>query len=111
MFKYRLKELRKKHKLSQSELAKTFNITQTAISRLETGETSATEDIINKAADYFGVTTDYLLGRTNIKSIYNYIKKWCYLIWLYLYSIIFYLTFFTFSFIIELKLNKKKPTA
>lgn len=76
MFKYRLKELRKKHKLSQSELAKTFNITQTAISRLETGETSATEDIINKAADYFGVTTDYLLGRTNIKNIYHYVKKW-----------------------------------
>ena len=107
MFKDRLRTLRRSRNLSQENLAKIFNITQRSLSRLETGESAPTEDIINKAADFFGVSSDYMLGRTNIKNIYNYIKKWCYLIWLYLYSIIFYLTFFTFSFIIELKLNKK----
>lgn len=75
MFKKRLRELRKKHKLNQSELALIFNITQTAVSRLETGEVAPTEEIINKTADYFGVSTDYLLGRTNIKNIYIYLKK------------------------------------
>ncbi|WP_122639870.1 helix-turn-helix domain-containing protein [Romboutsia sp. Marseille-P6047] len=75
MFNKRLKELRKKHKLTQVELAKVFNITQRALSRLENGETAATEDIINKTADYFGVSSDYLLGRTNIKNIYLYLKK------------------------------------
>lgn len=76
MFKTRLRELRKMHKLSQSELASFFNITQTALSRLETGEVAPTEEIINKSADFFGVSADYLLGRTNIKNIYQYIKKW-----------------------------------
>lgn len=75
MFNKKLKELRKKNKLTQVELAKIFNITQRSLSRLESGETAATEDIINKTADFFGVSTDYLLGRTKIKNIYIYLKK------------------------------------
>ncbi|XTR39276.1 helix-turn-helix domain-containing protein (plasmid) [Paraclostridium tenue] len=75
MFKDRLKELRKKNKLSQTELAKVFNITQTALSRLETGETVATEEIIIKSAEFFNVSTDYLLCRTDIKNIYNFLKE------------------------------------
>lgn len=75
MFNIRLKELRKKYNLSQVELAKKFNITQRSLSRLEKGETAPTEYIINRAADVFNVSADYLLGRTNIKNIYKFLKK------------------------------------
>lgn len=75
MFKDRLKQLRKQNKLTQIELAKIFNITQTALSRLETGETVATEEIIVKSSIFFNVSTDYLLCRTDIKNIYQYLKE------------------------------------
>lgn len=75
MFKDKLKELRKSSKLSQSELAHKFNLTQRAYSRLERGETAATEEIILIAANFFNVSTDYLLDRTDIKNIYLYLKK------------------------------------
>lgn len=74
MFGERLKELRKKNRYTQKELAKILNITQTALSRLESGTTSANEDIIIKVADLFNVSADYLLGRTDIKNIYKYLK-------------------------------------
>lgn len=74
MFNEKLKELRLKHKLSQKDLAIKLNITQTALSRLECGTTTAHEDIINKVADLFDVSTDYLLGRTEIKNIYKFLK-------------------------------------
>lgn len=74
MFNKKLKELRLKRNLSQKELAKKLNITQTALSRLESGTTTAHEEIIVKVADFFDVSTDYLLGRTEIKNIYKFIK-------------------------------------
>ena len=74
MFNEKLKELRLKHKLSQKDLAIKLNITQTALSRLECGTTTAHEDIINQVADLFDVSTDYLLGRTEIKNIYKFLK-------------------------------------
>lgn len=74
MFIIKLKELRIKNKLTQKELAKRLNITQTALSRLENGTTTAHEDIIVKVADIFDVSTDYLLGRTEIKNVYHFIR-------------------------------------
>lgn len=74
MFNKRLRELRIKNKFSQKELAKKLNITQTALSRLENGTTAAHEEIIVKVADLFDVSTDYLLGRTEIKNVYKFIK-------------------------------------
>lgn len=74
MFNKKLKELRLKRNLSQKELATKLNITQTALSRLESGTTTAHEEIIIKVADFFDVSTDYLLGRTDIKNIYKFIK-------------------------------------
>ena len=58
----RIKELRESKGISQTELAKNFNLTYTAISRWETGlRTPTLEDII-LLAKFFDVTTDYLLG-------------------------------------------------
>ena len=61
----RLKELRKKKGISQLRLATDLNTTQNTISRYETGEREPGIDELIKIADYFNVSVDYLLERTN----------------------------------------------
>lgn len=61
--KFRLKELRKKRKISQLKLALDLNMSQNSISRYETGEREADYETLIKFADYFDVSLDYLLGR------------------------------------------------
>ena len=60
----RLKELRKKKGISQLRLATDLNTTQNTISRYETGEREPGLDELIKIADYFNVSVDYLIGRT-----------------------------------------------
>lgn len=60
----RLKELRNKRHISQVKLAMDLNMNQNCISRYENGEREADYDTLIAFADYFGVSVDYLLGRT-----------------------------------------------
>ena len=60
----RLKELRKKRKISQLKLAMDLNMNQNSISRYENGEREADYATLIKFADYFAVSIDYLLERT-----------------------------------------------
>ena len=60
----RLKELRKKKGISQLRLATDLNTTQNTISRYETEEREPGIDELIKIADYFNVSVDYLIGRT-----------------------------------------------
>lgn len=60
----RLKELRKKKGISQLRLATELNTTQNTISRYETGEREPGIAELIKIADYFNVSVDYLIGRT-----------------------------------------------
>ena len=64
---FRLKELRKKRKISQLKLAGDLNMNQNTISRYETMERQADYDTLIRIADYFNVSIDYLLGRDNIE--------------------------------------------
>ena len=61
----RLKELRKQKGISQLKLALDLNTNQNTISRYETGEREPGLSELIKIADYFGVSCDYLLERTN----------------------------------------------
>lgn len=61
----RLKSLRKARKISQLKLALDLNMNQNSISRYETGEREADYATLIKFADYFNVSIDYLLERTN----------------------------------------------
>lgn len=61
----RLKELRKKHNISQLKLAMDLQLNQNAISRYETGVREADYSTLIKIADYFDVSIDYLLERTD----------------------------------------------
>lgn len=65
----RLKELRKRKGISQQRLATDLNTTQNTISRYETGEREPGIDDLTKIADYFNVSVDYLLGRTDNPSM------------------------------------------
>lgn len=61
----RLKELRKSRNISQVKLAMDLNMNQNTISRYETGEREADYATLIALADYFDVSIDYLLERTN----------------------------------------------
>lgn len=61
----RLRELRKKRGLSQLKLALDLNMNQNTISRYECGEREADYATLIRLADYFDVTIDYLLERTD----------------------------------------------
>lgn len=61
----RLKELRTSKKLSQLKLAMDLNMNQNTISRYENSEREPGINELIKIADYFNVSIDYLVGRTN----------------------------------------------
>lgn len=61
----RLKFLRKQKRISQQKLAIDLNMNQNSISRYENLEREADYATLIKFADYFGVSIDYLLERTD----------------------------------------------
>ena len=62
---FRLKSLRENHNISQLKLAIELNLTQNSISRYENEEREADYKTLIAFADYFNVSIDYLLGRTD----------------------------------------------
>lgn len=61
----KIAEQRKKLGLSQEELAEKLNISQKSISKYELGNRKPQYKVLVRMAEYFGVTTDYLLGVTD----------------------------------------------
>lgn len=59
----KLKQLRKERNLKQTELADAIGISLRAYQYYESGERNPDIIILEKLADYFNVSTDYLLGR------------------------------------------------
>ncbi|MBE7044804.1 MAG: helix-turn-helix transcriptional regulator [Ruminococcaceae bacterium] len=64
----RLRSLRKERNLTQLKLAMELNMSQNTISRYETGEREAGYRELIRIADYFNVSIDYLLERTDKRS-------------------------------------------
>lgn len=62
---FRLKELREARHLSQVRLAMELNLSQNSVSRYENREREAGYETLVAMADYFQVSLDYLLGRTD----------------------------------------------
>ena len=58
-----LKELRKQKSLSQTDLSKMIGVSVQAYQKYEYGTAEPTFDSLCKLADFYSVTTDYLLGR------------------------------------------------
>ena len=64
-FGERLKFLRKNRGLSQDSFAMKFGLTSSTIGMYEKGYREPNLEKLNQFADFFGVTIDYLVGRTN----------------------------------------------
>ena len=62
-----IRDLRKQRKMSQTELAKILHVSQQTVTAWETGKAEPSSSAISSLADYFNVTTDYLLGRPEKK--------------------------------------------
>lgn len=69
----RIGDLRVAKGFSQKELCKLINITPSQLSRIESGETkNISVDVLLKLSKEFNVSTDYILGLTNISTKKNY---------------------------------------
>ena len=61
----RLKELRKKHSLTQEQVGQQINVSRYAILLYEKGASCPETKGLIGLADYFNVSSDYLVGRTD----------------------------------------------
>ena len=80
IFSERLKFLRKEKKLTQTELAKMLNTTQGTVGKWENNKLEPNFKKLILLAKYLDVSTDYLLGLTNIKGerniMFSFFKKY-----------------------------------
>ena len=71
----RIKQLRNERNINQDVLAKLLGIEIAGISKLETGRVPLKDEYIVKLAEFFNVTTDYLLGKSDIRKPEDKIKE------------------------------------
>jgi len=65
----RIKQLRNELNIKQDVLAKFLNLEIAGISKLETGRVPLKDEYILKLADFFNVSTDYLLGKSTVRNL------------------------------------------
>ena len=70
MYQLRIRDLREDRDLSQKELASLLDVHQTTYSDYELGNLNVPVSALNKLADFYNVSVDYLLGRTAVKTPY-----------------------------------------
>ena len=59
----RIRKLREKNNISREDFAKKIDVSYAALSKYETGKRQPDYETLQKIADYFEVSTDFLLGR------------------------------------------------
>lgn len=64
----RIKSLREAKGLKQEELAQKVSVSPSAIGMYETNKREPNNEIILKLAEFFNVSTDYLLGKSDIRN-------------------------------------------
>lgn len=67
MYQMRIRDLREDRDLNQKEIAELLQVHQTTYSDYELGKVNIPVSALHKLADFYGVSIDYLLGRTDIK--------------------------------------------
>lgn len=65
----RIRDLREDHDMNQTAVAKMLGMSQTGYSKYETGENDIPTAILIKLADFYDVSIDYILNRTNNPAI------------------------------------------
>ena len=69
IFAERLRELRRSRSLTQKELGTKIGLSKAVVSKYETGMGYPSFDILIRIAQFFGVSTDYLLGVSGSRTI------------------------------------------
>lgn len=64
MLNERLKTLRAQHALSQKALAEQLHVSQQTVGKWEAGGATPNPETLSKIADIFGISVDYLIGRS-----------------------------------------------
>ncbi|WDU84241.1 helix-turn-helix domain-containing protein [Caloramator sp. Dgby_cultured_2] len=67
-FQERMKELRKEKNLSLDKLSEMLNTTKATLSRYENGLRVPNIEFVEKLANIFNVSVDYLLGKTDVRN-------------------------------------------
>ena len=70
MYQNRLRDLREDKDLKQADIAKLLTVHQTTYSDYELNKLNIPVSVLQTLADFYGVSVDYLLGRTNRKEPY-----------------------------------------
>ena len=70
----RLRDLREDADLNQLQLARLLGMSQTGYSKYETGENDIPTQVLIKLAQLYKTNVDYILGLTNKKMPYRYVK-------------------------------------
>ena len=70
MLKDTMKELSESRKLTKKQVADAICVTERAYITYEYGQRDVSTDTLQKLADFYGVSVDYLLGRTDVKKPY-----------------------------------------
>lgn len=66
----RIRDLREDRDLRQKDVAEYLRCTQVSYSHYELGKRDIPTDVLIRLADFYGTSTDYLLGRTDVKQPY-----------------------------------------
>ena len=74
LFEDRLKALRQDNDITQNELAEILHVTRQSISNWENHKSEPNNELLIMLADFFNISTDYLLGRTNVQAPYSKYK-------------------------------------
>ncbi|MCR5150496.1 MAG: helix-turn-helix domain-containing protein [Clostridiales bacterium] len=67
----RIRQMRRMYELTQEQVAKYLKMHQNSYSHYETGENRVPVDVLEKLADLYGTSVDYLLERTDEKKPYS----------------------------------------
>lgn len=59
----RLKDIRKKSKMTQTDIAQILGITREAYGMYESGKRQVSIEVLDKLSEYYGLSIDYLVGR------------------------------------------------
>ena len=70
MYENRLRDVREDRDLTQRDIAELLKVHQTTYSDYELGRLNIPVAVLHTLADFYGVSVDYLLGRTNEKKPY-----------------------------------------
>jgi len=72
----RLSSLRTEKKMTQADLAKKLRIAKSTLSMYETNKREPSFEILSQLSDFFEVTIDYLIGKSNYQTAKELADKW-----------------------------------